>query len=77
MDELSIDDLNDAIAALSTAGRKPATIRKSIQTLATQRRALASDERDCEEVSVVRDHEALLRLAHLMRRYSLTPFAAK
>jgi hypothetical protein len=35
MDELGVEDLNEAIGALSTAGRKPATIRKSVQTLAT------------------------------------------
>jgi integrase len=35
IDEIGVDDLNEAIVALNEAGRKPATIRKSIQTLAT------------------------------------------
>jgi hypothetical protein len=34
VDEISEEDLNEAVLALSEKGRKPATIRKSIQTLA-------------------------------------------
>jgi integrase len=34
LDEITAEALNEAIVALSTKGRKPATIRKSIQTLA-------------------------------------------
>jgi integrase len=34
LDDVAVEDLNAAIVALSSAGRKPATIRKSLQTLA-------------------------------------------
>lgn len=59
MDEITVEDLNEAIAALSEAGRKPATIRKSIQTLAT----LLSDSG--VEPNVVRDRR--LRFPHERR----------
>jgi integrase len=35
VDEIAVENVSEAIVALSSAGRKPATIRKSIQTLAT------------------------------------------
>jgi integrase len=35
LEQLTVEALNEAIVALAAAGRKPATIRKSMQTLAT------------------------------------------
>ena len=64
VDELGVDDLNEAIGALSAAGRKPATIRKSIQTLAT----LLSD--NGIEPNVARDRR--LRFPH-ERREEINP----
>jgi integrase len=64
VDELSVADLNEAIAALSAAGRKPATIRKSFQTLAT----LLSDSG--VELNVARDRR--LRFPH-ERRAEIKP----
>jgi integrase len=64
MDELAVDDLNETIAALAAMGRKPATIRKSVQTLAT----LLSDYG--VEPNVARDRR--LRFPH-ERRPEITP----
>jgi integrase len=64
LDELAVADLNEAIARLSAAGRKPATIRKSIQTLAT----LLSDSG--VEPNVARDRR--LRFPH-ERRAEIKP----
>jgi integrase len=64
MDGIGVEDLNEAIVALYERGRKPATIRKSIQTLAT----LLSDYG--VEPNVARDRR--LRFPH-ERRAEIKP----
>jgi integrase len=64
MDEIGVEHLNEAIVTLNEVGRKPATIRKSIQTLAT----LLSDYG--VEPNVARDRR--LRFPH-ERRAEIKP----